>query len=210
MSPSSTRRAVGREIVFRAELELLATRMPNLKLGFIPEAASTASPGRASPAASTVRSCSFSRPDFLAAKPFCCGPDPFMKAVSGLLRSEGSTWATITGKLRSCANPNLPLRGRCRQSRQRGGCTEGLTIDFLSTGEHVTCEPNDTVLKAARSAPGSHPAACESGMCGTCKVKKRSGEVEMHHNGGITTGEIDEGYILACCSRPLSALEIEA
>ncbi len=54
------------------------------------------------------------------------------------------------------------------------------------------------------------PAACESGMCGTCKVKKRSGEVEMHHNGGITTREIDEGYILACCSRPLSALEIEA
>ncbi len=62
------------EIVFRAELELLATRMPNLKLGFIPEAASTALPGQGSPAASTVRSCSFSRPTSLPAKPSAAAP----------------------------------------------------------------------------------------------------------------------------------------
>ena len=32
----------------------------------------------------------------------------------------------------------------------------------------------------------------------------------MVHNGGISTDDIADGYILACCSRPLSALEIEA
>ena len=32
----------------------------------------------------------------------------------------------------------------------------------------------------------------------------------MNHNGGILEDEIAEGYILACCSKPLSALEIEA
>jgi ferredoxin len=53
-------------------------------------------------------------------------------------------------------------------------------------------------------------AACEFGLCGTCKVKKLSGEVEMSHNGGILDHEIAEGYILACCSKPLTALEIEA
>lgn len=39
---------------------------------------------------------------------------------------------------------------------------------------------------------------------------KTAGEVEMSHNGGILDSEIAEGYILACCSKPLTPLEIEA
>lgn len=39
---------------------------------------------------------------------------------------------------------------------------------------------------------------------------KVSGEVAMEHNGGILDDEIAEGYILACCSRPLTAVEVEA
>jgi len=50
----------------------------------------------------------------------------------------------------------------------------------------------------------SHPRG------GTCKVLKRSGEVVMHHNGGISDQEINAGYVLACCSRPTTPVEIEA
>ena len=32
----------------------------------------------------------------------------------------------------------------------------------------------------------------------------------MTHNGGILDDEIAAGYILACCSRALTALEVEA
>jgi hypothetical protein len=32
----------------------------------------------------------------------------------------------------------------------------------------------------------------------------------MHHNGGILEHEIADGSILACCSKPLTALEIDA
>lgn len=39
---------------------------------------------------------------------------------------------------------------------------------------------------------------------------KVSGEVEMNHNGGILDDEIAEGYILACCSRPIGDVQIEA
>ncbi len=41
-------------------------------------------------------------------------------------------------------------------------------------------------------------------------VLKLSGEVEMNHNGGILDEEIEEGYILACCSRPLTDVKVEA
>ena len=72
------------------------------------------------------------------------------------------------------------------------------------------CVAGQTVLQTARARGVRIPAACEFGLCGTCKVKKISGDVEMSHNGGILDDEIDDGYILACCSKPLSALEIEA
>jgi glycine betaine catabolism B len=199
------------EIIFRTELELLATRMPNLKLGFVPEAASTASPWAGLTGRIDRTKLQLLAPDFLARETFCCGPDPFMKAVNGLLRSEGFNMGHYHQESFGLApTPISPLEGEMSAKPTERGATDGLTIDFLSTGGHIACQPGDTVLKAARSAHVRIPAACESGMCGTCKVKKRSGEVEMHHNGGITTREIDEGYILACCSRPLTALEIEA
>jgi len=62
----------------------------------------------------------------------------------------------------------------------------------------------------ARAAGVRIGAACESGICGTCRVLKLSGEVEMNHNGGILDEEIEEGYILACCSRPLTDVKVEA
>ena len=46
--------------------------------------------------------------------------------------------------------------------------------------------------------------------CADLQGEKGLRHVEMTHNGGILDHEIDDGFILACCSKPLSALEIEA
>ena len=32
----------------------------------------------------------------------------------------------------------------------------------------------------------------------------------MVHNGGITDEDIDAGYILACCSKPVGRVEVDA
>ncbi|HCV78337.1 MAG TPA: hybrid-cluster NAD(P)-dependent oxidoreductase, partial [Pseudomonas sp.] len=50
---------------------------------------------------------------------------------------------------------------------------------------------------------------CGMGICGTCKVLKKSGEVVMDHNGGITEEDEAEGYILSCCSIPQGDVQIE-
>ncbi|ENY6167592.1 2Fe-2S iron-sulfur cluster-binding protein [Vibrio fluvialis] len=47
------------------------------------------------------------------------------------------------------------------------------------------------------------------GICGTCKVNKVSGNVEMLHNGGITDEDVAEGYILSCCSIPTDNVIVE-
>ena len=85
-----------------------------------------------------------------------------------------------------------------------------LAIRFAGSDVEAECLAGQTVQQAARASGVRISAACEFGLCGTCRVKKISGEVRMDHNGGILNDEIADGYILACCSTPLSALEIEA
>jgi hypothetical protein len=47
-------------------------------------------------------------------------------------------------------------------------------------------------------------------MCGSCKVVKLSGEVDMNHQGGIRAREIDAGKFLPCCSTAQTDLVIDA
>lgn len=66
-----------------------------------------------------------------------------------------------------------------------------------------------TILSAAREAGLMPMSSCQRGICGTCKSKLTSGEVDMQHGGGIRQREIDQGKILICCSTPLSDVEVE-
>jgi ferredoxin len=72
------------------------------------------------------------------------------------------------------------------------------------------CRADENVLDVALAAGVRLPSSCSQGMCGTCKLPKLSGEVEMNHNGGIRPREIAAGKILICCSKPLSDLSLDA
>lgn len=68
------------------------------------------------------------------------------------------------------------------------------------------CGETDTVLAVAKQAGLNIPSGCTFGLCGTCKVKKLSGEVHMvHNNGGISDEDIAEGYIRALLFQPDAA-----
>ena len=70
--------------------------------------------------------------------------------------------------------------------------------------------PWGTPLQAIADAAGADITfGCRSGSCGTCRVRKRSGTVEMNHQGGIEEEEIAAGEILACCSYARSPLVLE-
>ena len=82
-------------------------------------------------------------------------------------------------------------------------------VSFSRSNREIHCGTDQHVLDAARQAGVRLPASCTQGMCGTCKVKLVSGQVEMKHNGGIRQREIDQGMVLLCCSKPLSDLVVE-
>ena len=56
-----------------------------------------------------------------------------------------------------------------------------------------------TLLENGEDAGLILPYSCRAGMCGRCKAKLVSGEVEQFSSDGLTSEEKQEGYIL-CCS----------
>ncbi|SON58027.1 CDP-6-deoxy-L-threo-D-glycero-4-hexulose-3-dehydrase reductase [Hartmannibacter diazotrophicus] len=82
------------------------------------------------------------------------------------------------------------------------------TVRFEPDGVEVVMEPDETILEAGLRAGIAIPCSCCEGMCGTCRMQKLSGEVDMQQNGALFDDEVEAGEILACCSRPLGAVVV--
>lgn len=88
--------------------------------------------------------------------------------------------------------------------------TGSLTLSFMRTGVNVRIDPTEHILEVAQRAGVRIGANCKEGMCGSCKVVKLSGEVEMNHQGGIRAREIAAGKFLPCCSTAQTDMVIDA
>ncbi len=147
-------------------------------------------------------------PDFKEREVFCCGPEPFMRAVRAMLEAAGFDMACYHQE--SFAAPKAEAVEATIEDEIHKSSDVALPVRFALSNVDGESFADQTVLQAARAVGVRIPAACEFGLCGTCKTLKLSGEVEMNHNGGILDEEIADGYILACCSKPLTAVEVEA
>lgn len=193
------------DIIFRWELEARAREMTNFSLGFIVERLNRGQLWSGLKGYIDKAKIALLAPDFLERTVFCCGPEPFMATVRESLAGAGFDMKNYHEEAFQPVAPPPPIA-----VADHSDGAVATKIVFAMSGKEGKCEPGHTVLQAARATGVRIGAACESGLCGTCKVMKLSGEVEMNHNGGILDDEIEEGYILACCSRPLGDLEIEA
>ena len=195
------------EIIFRERLEQFANRVPGLQLRFTIE---QADPFRAWPGFRGRLSqimLGLMAPDYLDREVFCCGPEPFMRAVREMLGALGYDMAryhqeSFQAPVATEAEVR-PLDDVTPDAEARS------EILFARSNVSVRCAETDTVLAMAKASKLNIPSGCNFGLCGTCKIRKLSGEVHMVHNGGISDDDIAAGYILACCSHPLGQVVVE-
>lgn len=209
------------DIVFRSELAAIETLMPNLRVVHVCEADYPSERwggmrGRLSPAMlQTIV------PDLLERSTYNCGPMPYMDAVRRMLGDLGYDLANYHEESFSFDDPAVPgalpppegvayedIAVTAPPANEDGVTT--YSVEFTKSGRTVTCRADENVLDAALAAGVRLVSSCSQGMCGTCKIPKLSGEVEMSHNGGIRPREVAAGKILACCSKPLSDLSLDA
>lgn len=71
-------------------------------------------------------------------------------------------------------------------------------------------EDGETLLAAGLRQHLALPFGCQSGACGSCRVRLKAGAVEYPFAPpALSKGEIDAGYILMCLARACSDLQIE-
>jgi ferredoxin-NADP reductase len=192
------------DLLFREELSVLARRMKGLRLVFLPEAL-TGDPawsglsGRIStPLLNLVV------PDIADRTVLCCGPAPFMAAARTISAELGvHSERYIEESFDAVVVDDLPAAG------ETAAVVTTFKVQFLKQQKVLDVGADQTVLSCAKKMGVRLPSSCASGICGTCKSKLVSGSVDMKHDGGIRQREIDAGFFLPCCSKPLSDLVIE-
>ncbi|QOL16275.1 2Fe-2S iron-sulfur cluster-binding protein [Dickeya dianthicola] len=78
-----------------------------------------------------------------------------------------------------------------------------------NTDQTFSLTEEETILVSSYQAKIPLRYHCNAGHCGICKVKLLRGKADMQHAGGISRDDIKNGYILPCCTHPLSNIEIE-
>ncbi|MBF6029811.1 hybrid-cluster NAD(P)-dependent oxidoreductase [Pseudomonas sp. P115] len=141
-------------------------------------------------------------PDLHERQVLCCGPDGFMRHVQALAHALGVPHAHYQQE--SFEVGTHPF-GEVDEAAQR----EHYTLTFTADGTQAHCRGDQTLLDAAREAGVYVPYSCEAGICGTCKVRILHGQVTGQDDGGLEDGELEQGWALACCYRPVTDLDIE-
>ncbi|WP_322051707.1 hybrid-cluster NAD(P)-dependent oxidoreductase [Paraburkholderia bannensis] len=199
------------DVIFARELELIAASHSSFRTSFVCERVGARTHWSGVTGFLTLPLLKLIAPDFMEREIFTCGPAPYMKAVRDLLDEAGfarERYHEESFSFETLAADDAPLSVPAETTPVS---TEAATfkVTFAKSHREIDCGEHQHVLAAAREAGVRLPASCTQGMCGTCKVKLVSGQVEMKHNGGIRQREIDQGMVLLCCSTPRSDLVVD-
>ncbi len=205
------------DIIFARELDLIAANQANFRTSFVCERLGQRTNWPGITGFLTLPLLRLIAPDFMEREIFTCGPAPYMKAVRDLLaeagfdrthyHEESFSFDALPAADQAAASGEASVPDAGSEAQTEGGTRFAVT--FTKMRREIECGANEHVLDAAKRSGVRLPASCTQGMCGTCKVKLVSGQVDMRHNGGIRQREIDQGMVLLCCSKPLSDLVVE-
>lgn len=203
-----------RDIIFQRDLENMAARIANFKLNLVCERYESGQNWGGYRGFFNHAMLEMMAPDFMEREVYCCGPTPYMKAVRTMLQEVGFDMRRYHEE--SFGATPEPVKEQAQQDAEQAAeeaeaipRSDLIQVFFSATGKSVQIAPGETVHAAAAKLGLHIPKACGMGICGTCKVKRLEGAVEMAHNGGITDEDVEEGYILSCCSVPTGDVVVE-
>ena len=76
--------------------------------------------------------------------------------------------------------------------------SEGLVIEIQSTGQKINVTRDESIIDALARSGIEIPTSCQSGLCGTCKTRYISGDVE--HGDCILSDAEHQEYLTPCIS----------
>jgi len=134
-----------------------------------------------------------------------CGSPPMMESMKSVLAELGvprenlKTESFGSGKTIKKIESPAPTTA-----------TPTATVSFKKSGKSGSLSPDKTILEVAEGLEVEIESSCQSGVCGTCKVKLLSGTVTMECEDGLEPEEKEQGFVLACQAKSESDAEVDA
>nr|WP_320134643.1 hybrid-cluster NAD(P)-dependent oxidoreductase [uncultured Amphritea sp.] len=202
------------DIIYPRELDHMSSRVGNFALHLISEKIESGQAWHGYRGYLDQTKLDIIAPDFMEREVFCCGPAPYMNAVKALLKNNNFDMSHYHEE--SFGSTPVEVEEDAIESaeiaqEEADALTQAdmLRVEFAGKGKSIQIAPGETLHAAASKLDLLIPKACGMGICGTCKVLIKSGETNMEHNGGITEEDVAAGYVLSCCSVPVTDVVID-
>lgn len=159
---------------------------------------------------------------------FCCGPAPFMKAVSNSLRSLGfprdrrhqEKFVSLGGNPFGDVEEVLAAQATIRAADDSdepdelpAGSAVGpvvagpVAVEVQLDGEHYSFDDwqgSEPLLDFLEAKGVPAPFSCREGECSACACLVLEGEVTLQHNDVLDADDLADGLRLACQAVPAS------
>ncbi|CAN5457688.1 hypothetical protein BH09PSE6_BH09PSE6_03620 [soil metagenome] len=122
---------------------------------------------------------------------YYCGPSGFMKACAAATEH----WAADAVH---SEHFKAPAAAPAQNAPEPGS----FKVKLARTGTSVEVQPGQSIVSAVATIGVKIETSCESGLCGTCKVRYLEGDVE--HADYILGDDEHREYLTACVSRARS------
>ena len=193
------------DVIFRQELELMASRHPNFKLAVN----LTGQQAKQNRLANNVRlnksMLQAIAPDFAERTVYVCGSESFMQGVQTMLKElnfpmqnyHEESFGVSKKPQKLPDSPTVPVAPSSTSTAE--------VLVFTKSGKEVTYDSLDTILETAEKKGIKLPHMCKMGACQRCKLPLLEGKVHYDEDPGC-----DNGYVLTCIAQPMGRVAIEA
>lgn len=135
---------------------------------------------------------------------FICGPNTMIDTVKDALVGLGLDASDI-----HVERFGAPRKGGGAKppSTKVSGSEKLVTVDVIMDGHRKSFEMavnGSNIVDAAAEQGIELPYSCKGGVCATCRTHVRDGKVRMATNYGLEPWEVEQGFVLACQSVPVS------
>ena len=133
---------------------------------------------------------------------FVCGPDSMIQDVKSALIDLGMDESNV-----HVERFGVPRKASGAKRQVAAKTAEQAEITVIMDGHKKSFamqRDDNNIVDAAADHGIELPYSCKGGVCATCRCHVREGEVNMETNYGLEPWEVEEGFVLACQSRPVS------
>jgi ferredoxin-NADP reductase len=201
-----------RDIIFRQELELIASRNPYFQLAVTLTGAEYNPTWLGYNGRLNERLMKAISPDFQERAVYVCGSDGFRESVKAILGElefpmqnyYEESFGSSKKRTKVQASDNTPIHFHSAPFNKVSTSHQSNKVVFTKSQQEVICDDGETILEAAQREGITLPYGCQIGACGQCKVSKISGEVSYEEDF-----DCEDGYVLTCVAKAVGNVVIK-